>query len=379
MADTIAACYSKIREDSWREENGFTQEFNEAQDRLLIATPGEKEAILAGWLQRFQPCLFGRIAAKSDLITYCILDEHDLTGTDEKIRDKIQQIRTEWTRQAYEGRKSGFVILACSPKLSTASPDEALLELAVRLGSLYLLEEIEPNTIYTDEIFLEVPGTRRMTWRWNVGVNFFGAAGDGRWWRDHRIPAGIAFSMNSVGHLVKSGQIATKMCELAALIEAPTEDLVATKVDSLPKALDLAMRTINMAADTPSGKATSLMPLPSKTEELAVHPCPVELPPFLRGKNYCEYEGYYHTDETIPAEYFTPSVDRDPAISPRRLDFTYLFHSNIENPDFVTTGTGRRVRDIEWTEPESTRDMKSVGRMVEVKSSQRLWSLLNQR
>jgi len=249
----------------------------------------------------------------------------------------------------------------------------------LRLGSLYLLQELNPNTIYTDEIFLELPGTRRMTWRWNVGVNFFGAAGDGRWWQDHRIPGGIAFSMNSVGHLVKSGQIATKMSELAALIEAPTEDLVATKVDSLPKALDLAMRTIDMASETPSGRATRLMPLPSKIEDLTVHPCPVELPAFLRGKNYCEYEGYYHTDETIPAEYFTSSVDRDPAISPRRLDFTYLFRSDIENPDFVTTGSGRRVRAIEWTETGSSRDMKSTGEMVEVKSSKRLWSLLNQR
>jgi hypothetical protein len=378
MAETIAACYSKIREDSWRGEHGFTQEIIEAQGRLLIATPAEKEAILGGWLQRFQPCLFGRIAAKNDLLTYCILDEHDLTSSDEAIRDKIQRIRGDWTRQAYEGRKSGFVILACSPKLATALPDETLSELAVRLGSLYLLQEIQPNTIYADEIFLEIPGTRRMTWRWNVGVNFFAAAGDGRWWRDHRIPGGIAFSMNSVGHLVKSGQIATKMSELATLLNAPTEELVATKVDSLPKALDLAMRTIDMAADTPSGRATKLLPLPPKAEELPVHPCPVELPPFLRTKNYCEYEGYYHTDETIPAEYFTSSVDRDPSITPRRLDFTYLFHSDIENPDFVTTGSGRRVRAIEWGEPVSIRDMKSTGKMVEVRSSQRLWSLLNQ-
>jgi hypothetical protein len=77
-------------------------------------------------------------------------------------------------------------------------------ELALRLCSLYLLEEVAPDRIFLDEIWLEKPGRDATTWRWHAGVNSFRAQGDGRWWQDHLMPGGIAFSVNSVGHMVKS-------------------------------------------------------------------------------------------------------------------------------------------------------------------------------
>jgi hypothetical protein len=78
---------------------------------------------LAEWLHRFQPCLFGRVSAKAGLIQFCILNEADLLGDDESIRDKIQNARLQWTREGYEGRKSAFVVLAQSERLIGAAPD----------------------------------------------------------------------------------------------------------------------------------------------------------------------------------------------------------------------------------------------------------------
>jgi hypothetical protein len=58
-----------------------------------LGIPNEISAEVAQWLTRHQPCLFGRMAAKAGLMTYCILSEADLTGTDQAIRDKIQDAR----------------------------------------------------------------------------------------------------------------------------------------------------------------------------------------------------------------------------------------------------------------------------------------------
>jgi len=65
------------------------------------------------------------------------------------------------------------------------------------------------------------------------------------------------------------------------------------------------------------------------------------LPDVLNNKNYCTYQGYYHTDQTLPIEYFTPAVERPNSVSPHTLDFTYLFVADVDNPDFTVTGEGR--------------------------------------
>jgi hypothetical protein len=317
-----------------------------AHEKILNPDASEHDiiAVLAGWLQRYQPCLFGRIAAKLGFLNYCILTEADLRQTDEAIKNKIQLARLGWTRDAYEGKTSGFIILAVSAKLVFGLPSDDMKDFAKRLGVLYLETEIETDQIYTDEIFLEKPGRVRTTWRWPVGVNYFSAQGDKRWWQDHRIPGGMAFSMNSVGHMVKSGMLASSMKDLETVMGAPEEGWVEGKIDSLEKALEMALRTIFMASDTVSGKATELLSLPADFRSLPVQKCPVALPPFLKDKNFCEYKGWYHTDYTLPSVYFCPNVERPRELIPHILDFTYLFHENIENPDYYTMGKGRRVR-----------------------------------
>jgi hypothetical protein len=374
VVHTVADLLAQLRIDPWREEVGFSPEVETCQ-RILFdrnKTEGEWESALSAWLQKYQPCLFGRIAAKLSLISFCFLTEADLYGSDEGIREKIQAARKEWTKQGFEGRKSAFVILAISEKIARSIPDQTALLLACQLCSLYLLQEVESNQICLDEIFLEIPGYERATWRWNVGSNYFCANGDRRWWQDHRIPGGMGFSMNSVGHMVKSGTVAGKLNELHKVLEMNEDELVTTKVDSLEKALEMAMRTIWLASDAASGKATWLLPRPANRNAAPTMKCPVDLPGFLADKDFCEYAGYYHTDYTIPTEYFVPDVKRRDDQVTFPLDFTYLFYDAVENPAHQTIGRGRRIRAFPTPADIPQKYDRGMPEQIQIQDSRRL-------
>lgn len=345
MPQTVSTLLTKLRPDPWRESNPFSPEMSYAHQR--IAEAGEQRELIAGalhdWLQKHQPCLFGRIAARQDRISYCILTERDLQQSDEMIRDKIQDARTRWTREGFAGRKSGFVILASSPSIAVATPDQNLKALARRLCSLYLLQAVETDRIYHDELFLEKSGEERETWKWLAGVNYFCSNSDGRWWQDHRIPGGLAFSVNSVGHLVKVGALAREeMDDRGSLHGVPVQLAAAARIDSLDKGLTLAMRTIDMASDAVSGRATELLVLSG--EDRRAEKCPVSLPMKLADKDFCAYRSYYHTDFTLPSEYFLPNVQRPAHCKAREMDLRYFFDDDLENPDHITTALGRKVR-----------------------------------
>lgn len=384
MTDLVRSYLSQLRADEWRARTGFSEEVEEA-NRVLFdprLAGKEGEAVLGAWLQKWQPCLFGRIAAKLGSLSYCLLSEADLDESDEAIQEKIQTARRGWTREAFEGKKSGFIVLAVSPAIASATPGPEVQELARRLCFLYLQTDIEVDKIHLEDVFLEKPGARRTTWRWHAGVNYFCAQGDGRWWNDHRIPGGLAFSVNSVGHLVKSGIIAKAMAELDDATDAGTDDYPESKIDSLDKALELAMRTIAMASNTVSGQATQLLPLPSDRSEMPVAECPVKLSRLVADRNFCQYLGYYHTDVTLPAAYFLPDVHRPAAAGKYLLDFTYLFHKDTENPAHVLMGEGQKIRSAKVlsggvsalpdTESDQARQLKGYEDEVLVTDYERL-------
>jgi hypothetical protein len=363
MPDSVADLISQLRSDEWRSDVGFTAEIAEASERIWNAdSDDQSEEVLNGWLTHFQPCLFGRTAAKNSLLSFCILSRSDLEKSDEHIAAKIQDARLRWLAEGFEGNKSGFVILAASQKIATAAPDEVAQKLARRLAFLYLQEDILANHPHLDEIQLRKHGQTEVIWRWDVGVNYFSAQGDKRWWQDHRIPAGLGFSMNSVGHMVKAANLAAGMRHLESLLDAPREEWEASKIDSLEKALVLAMRTIDNASQTDWGKATELLPLKDTTS--TVPQCPFSLPKDLADKDFREYQGYYHTDFTIPSEYFDGAVGRSSGQASFQLDFTYLFHQDVDNPAHGTMGRGRRVRsDL----PMSSDANEILGRLKQAK------------
>lgn len=349
MANELQSLLGQLTADPWRAEKGFSPEVAAANEKIFGArADDEVKALLAEWLAKFQPCLFGRIAAKRDQLSYCVLTERDLEQDDQVVRDKIQSDRRRWTADGYHGRKSGFIVFLASPIVTKAVPDKAMLNLARRLATLYLLEDVNADRIYLDELFLDAQLAQPATWRWSAGVNYFSAQGDGRWWADHRIPAGMAFSVNSVGHMAKSGQLVAALEGIAKDIGVEEFGAVEKQpVSSLLKGLELAMMTIDRAATTDSGKATVLLPLPNDRRELPVSPCPVQLPKPLADKNYCTYGGYYNTDVTLPSEYFRHDVNRPEEQDFISLDFTYLFDDSLDNPEYIRLGTGLRIREPE--------------------------------
>jgi hypothetical protein len=340
----INELYPSLNSDALRQTKPWSREIAESTEALLHAnSDAEKSRILSAWLSKHQPCLFGRLAAKNNLITYCFLDQSDLLGDFSKLTSKIQDRRLHWHRQGFQGASSAFVIHVTCATLASAEPSVVLLKIAQRLAAAYLLQHVEPDTIYLDELFLEKPGLNRTTWKWFTGINYFATNADGRWWQDHRIPGGIALSINSVGHLVQAGRLSQALNTLDELLGGEDESTGLEIVTSLTSALDLAMRTIALASNAVSGKATELVPLPDPVPT-DFPKCPFSPPKALTGKDYTSYTGWYHTDMTLPSEYFGPEVTRPNGIQQHSLDFTYLFHDDVANPDFITTGKGLRIR-----------------------------------
>ena len=361
-----------LEPDTWRDTCPFEASVREANDALLQTTDGTSAAaILDRWLARNQPCLFGRSAARQGLLSHCVLFEADIKKSDEHVRDVIQNARTDWTRRGFRGEKSGFVITVVSPSLIAARPGPTLRTFTQRLCGLYLLDDVACDQVYMDDLFLESPSHAGQVWRWRAGVNYFAANGDGRWWQDHRIPGGIAFSVNSVGHMARSGAINKLLTEGAAVLGLNPADLPPAPIDSLDKALLVAMQTIGGASDAISGKATWLRDAPGNAPPN--RRCPAHFPPKLQQFDPCEYGGYYHTDFTVPSEYFEDSADRPTHVRDRTLDFTYLRDASVENPAHITMGLGQRVKgeaDEAWAVPQQRQQAR--GELVAISDSSRL-------
>lgn len=365
-------------QDQWRTATGFSDDIAHVNERLWSATDdAECEQALNQWLSSYQPCLFGRAAAAARTIAYCILRDADLENDDKFIHQKIQDKRIEWAGRAYDGLASAFVLLAASPRLAHATPT-TVYPVAHRLCELYLQTEVDRDSILLEDVFLEKPGRTRHTWLFRGGVNFFASQGDRRWWHDHRIPGGIGFSVNSVGHMVKSNILARAMSELDGAMQAE-DGWTAPKIESLPRALFFAMQTIANAADVVSGRATWLIDKPAPSDSCP--PCPVELPRKLQDKSHCSYEGYYHTDFTLPSEYFNDDVERSEDQEVYDLDFTYLHDDRLTNPDHRTIALGRRIRqgDAYGRRLATVRRERETPAIVSIRSAPILREALNRR
>ena len=254
-----------------------------------------------------------------------------------------------------------------------------------RLAALYLDEEdIEMDRIYHDEIYLEATNRRAVDVAMESGdPSTLSAQGDRPWWNDHRIPGGMAFSTNSVGHLAKSSKLDALMAELEKELGISPEEGSGVRIDSLEKALQFAMQTIANASNAVSGPATGLLPLPADPSELPVRQCPIKLPASLANKNHCRYRGFYHTDYTLPSDYFRDCVERPPENRPfDDLDFTYLFHRDANNPAYSTMGSGVPIRAPGDDEQVGIRgedkDSRSFGEEIPIEKAPRLIRALPQ-
>jgi hypothetical protein len=349
---SLSALHDSLTVDAWRQTVGFSSEMHECNVALeRAADDTERAHHLEEWLKKYQPCIFGKLAAERGLVSYCFLSESILSSRDSAIGEHIQIARRAWKDVAKDGRKSAFVLVATSARLVSAAPDSVLQRFALRLCELYLSTEILPDAVYHDRLRLWDLSFLSQR-RWRAGVNVFASAGDKRWWNDHRIPGGLAFSVNSVGHLVASearrvaireaaanSQASRRAAEIVGA-EAGLAVLRATTVGSLEHALKYAMHTIRNASESRLGaetwsKATSLMRAdPGST-------CPY---PLVAGDkrlaecNISTYAGWYHTDISIPSEYFVLSQSRPEGTLPFALDLTYL-HAG-RGSDFRSMASG---------------------------------------
>jgi hypothetical protein len=348
MADgtwVVSDLIEQLQADPWRDQQPFSDDVEKCQ-RVLFdrsRTRQDKLDALNDWLAKFQPCLFGQMEAKQKRLAFCLLTENDLARSDEEIQLRIEEERQDWKRQAIAGETHAFIILAVSEGIARARLGTELLNLAQRICELYLGFSDE-DEIFHDELLLEIAAPEQTERRaWKVGVNYFSAQGDGRWWQDHRIPGGMAYSMNSVGHMARTHveRAMRRDPDLAKrLADVPREKLVFW---ALPK----AMKTIGEKIE-PGTRGTWLAPHGSFQED--------KVPPtFEKRQQYFgdlaqfsenRYKGLYHTDETIPSAYFDPDLWKQEDLVERDdLYFNYL-HLQTEK-DYLSMGIGIEVEETE--------------------------------
>ncbi len=214
--------------------------------------------------------------------------------------------------------KPGFLLAVCSAKVARANPDPQLQEFALHLQALAgwpTRPDVGGTQIVDEWLYLRTPDNK--IFRFVFSVDFFASAGDGRWWHDHRMPGGLAFTANSLGHMVR-------IREWYEGQTAQTE-----------WALRVAMLTIDAAArDVPYGPVTWLL------EQTAGRPFKkfswTEATPLpdvqkLHGKDCGSYAGYLHTDHAVRPEFFQAYEAPPTREQPWAMDFTYIF--DRESPD----------------------------------------------
>jgi hypothetical protein len=193
----------------------FGADIDDAHAVLLDpdATKNEKETVLRGWLQRYQPCLFGRLAArqargpaasKGLAIDVVIVDEHDLDQGDVHVTRVLQHARRQWKDRAARGESSAFMMLFTSPALAHARPSEELATVIQRLAGLYLPEVggIERDVVYTEALPLRDGAGECALFKASTQLFYSGA----HLMRNHdrRFPGGVAIVVNAPGHYART-------------------------------------------------------------------------------------------------------------------------------------------------------------------------------
>ena len=215
---------------------------------------------------------------------------------------RIQQGRRDWWQRSRSPRAlvstpaHGFVLCVVSQRVNFAEPNELLRQFSQELLGLWgCRSTIEPQgQVHWEELFLENPKTETYV-RFEFSVDFFAAAGDGRWWQDHRIPGGVAFTANSVGHMRRY------------------REWYEGKPDQETWLLETAMGTIARAANTKYGQATWLRQLVEGRPYVPEVACPVLHPKAnLTGYDWTRYRGHLHTDHAVRPEFFRVAPEKPP-------------------------------------------------------------------
>ena len=269
-------------------------------------------------LHKNQPCVFGRIAAQMNRMDIFFLSEPDLCRADEDLQELLRLERLLWKQRCLRNERPehGFLLIAASPRLALASPNRDLYTFSKILREIYGAD-IEPdlrgNDIAWEELYLEQPGARCVRFRFSL--DFFAAQGDRRWWHDHRIPGGIGYTANSVGHMSRVREWYEK------------------KGSQTEWVIKVAMETVDEAADTSWGRAISLREL-KNGHPYSGSKCPFQsldkLKPRLQGRDWSAYRGNLSTDHSLREELFEEDPDPPRDLPEWNMDLTYLYDATKE-------------------------------------------------
>ena len=362
MSDWILRdLHGRLVEDKWRREAGFSEDIEQANRVLFhpFASNADRERVLNLWLQRNQPCLFGRIAAAQRTIHYCVITADDLQRSDDEIGDQIHQELRSWKRRSIRPAPEvslpahGFMLVVASPRVCLAEPNETLRRFADRLLEIWeCSRSVEQHgPVHWESIYLEDPRSNDLL-RFSISIDFFASQGDGRWWHDHGVPGGLAFTANSAGHMGRyrewyEGKTGQRVWLLAT-----------------------AMSTIHAAAATSSGRATWLREVPKDGRPLLPNlPSPFngeDMKPELRGKDWTRYAGRYHTDQAVRPEFFSDASEKPLGVQSTEwlLDFAYLYDNRLHDHRRFVTGEAVSLEEV-------TADIGAVEEWVKIVSPRR--------
>ena len=88
-AEEIADLLDQLSPDSRRRQDQFSADIQECHQVVFNpeSTRLEIEVSLRKWLKKNQPCLFGRLAASEDRISFCVLKESDMERGDAYVQE----------------------------------------------------------------------------------------------------------------------------------------------------------------------------------------------------------------------------------------------------------------------------------------------------
>jgi hypothetical protein len=113
--------------DAFRSRQAFSPDM-EAVHAILFNSKYDRQAKIRayrGWLEKNQPCVFGKTAATNKNVYICLLEEHEILRMargDADMEETLRDHRQVWKRLALEGLASSFVILLTSKHLITRDP-----------------------------------------------------------------------------------------------------------------------------------------------------------------------------------------------------------------------------------------------------------------
>jgi hypothetical protein len=320
----------QLTRDKSRGLNDFSANLKTVSGVLLDSfnSDSAKKEAISPWLQGQQPCVFGQIAARTDSLHYCFLNEGDLRRSDQHISRKIREALLAWKRRSVSPQPEwshpahGFVLLVSADAVMRAAPDDHLFRFASKILDLWGCPRVTQQgagSVALETLFIEEPYTDSYR-KFTFTLDYFGAQGDGKWWHDHRIPGGIGFTANSAGHMVRF------------------HEWYQNRQGQRDWLLQVAMHTIDLA------KSTWLMNLSNGTPFDRKVKCPfsrpLQLPPALQGKDWTKYRGYLYSDHCIRPEFFGLDSETPPPTEYSE-DFTYLYSQGV--PDHVRFVEGEPV------------------------------------